>query len=56
MGRKRKKGPHLPERMYHHRGTYYLVEHRGKLIDLSKKLPTALAEWRAKEVSHDRSN
>lgn len=45
MGRKRKKGSHLPERMYDHKGTYYLVEHDGKWVNLGKKLPTALAEY-----------
>ncbi|AWL10816.1 hypothetical protein HMF8227_00309 [Saliniradius amylolyticus] len=45
MGRKRKSGGHLPERMYHHKGTYYLVDKDNKWTNLGKSLPKAMAKY-----------
>lgn len=54
MGRKRKTGSHLPERMYLHKGTYYLVDKDNKWTNLGKTLPKALAEYH-KLVSFEHS-
>lgn len=45
MGRKRKGSTHLPERMYLHKGTYYLVNKDSKWLNLGKSLTSAIAEY-----------
>ena len=45
MGRKIKSSTHLPERMYLHKGTYYLVNKDSKWLNLGKSLTSAIAEY-----------